>query len=83
MFRAMRQGAPPLEFKTWRILGEGSIWTAENLMKVAGGEAQLTLNVWSSVETRSLERSFTSPSGSIPRLIDGNGLIASRSKLSL
>lgn len=44
-FRAMRQGAPPLEFKTWRILGEGSIWTAENLMRVADGEAQLTVNI--------------------------------------
>lgn len=44
-FRQMRQGAPPLEFRTWRIIGEGNIWTAENLMRVAGGEPQLTLNV--------------------------------------
>ena len=44
-FRAMRQGAPPLEFETWRIVGAGDIWTAENLMIVAGGEAQLTINV--------------------------------------
>ena len=39
--RAMRQGALALEFKMWRILDEGSIWTAENLMKVAGGETNL------------------------------------------
>jgi hypothetical protein len=44
-FRAMREGAPPLEFKTWRIVGHGNIWTAENLMKVAGGEPQLTANI--------------------------------------
>lgn len=44
-FRAMREGAPPLEFKTWRIVGEGNVWTAENLMSVAGGEPQLTVNV--------------------------------------
>ncbi len=41
----MRQGAPPLEFKTWRIVGEGNVWTAENLMSVAGGAPQLTVNV--------------------------------------
>lgn len=44
-FRAMRQGAPPLKFKTWRIVGEGNVWTAENLMSVAGGAPQLTVNV--------------------------------------
>jgi hypothetical protein len=44
-FREMRQGAPPLEFKTWRIVGGGNVWTAENLMSVAGGESQLTVNI--------------------------------------
>jgi hypothetical protein len=43
--RAMREGAPPLEFTTWRILGAGDVWTAENLMSVAGGPPSLTLNV--------------------------------------
>ncbi|MDQ3771335.1 MAG: nuclear transport factor 2 family protein [Actinomycetota bacterium] len=44
-FRAMREGAPPLEFKTWRIMGSGDFWTAENLMRVAGGEPSLTANI--------------------------------------
>lgn len=44
-FRAMRQGAPPLEFRTWRIVGGGDVWTAENLMSVAGGEPQLTVSI--------------------------------------
>jgi hypothetical protein len=44
-FRAMREGAPPLEFKTWRIVGGGDVWTVENLMSVAGGEPQMTVNI--------------------------------------
>jgi len=44
-FRAMREGAPPLHFSTWRIVGAGDVWTAENLMRVAGGPPQLTINV--------------------------------------
>jgi hypothetical protein len=34
--RAMRQGAPPLEVTTWRIVGAGDLWVAENLMSVDG-----------------------------------------------
>lgn len=41
----MREGAPPLEFKTWRIVGGGDVWTVENLMSVAGGEPQMTVNI--------------------------------------
>ena len=44
-FRAMREGAPPLQFKTWRIVGGGDVWTAENLMSVAGGEPQMTVTI--------------------------------------
>jgi hypothetical protein len=44
-FRAMREGAPPLDFTTWRIVGQGDVWTVENLMRVAGGPPQLTINV--------------------------------------
>jgi hypothetical protein len=73
-FRAMRQGALPLEFKTWRILGEGSIWTAEKLMRVAGGENQLTLNVLEFLGDKVAREIVASPSGSIPRRIEGNGL---------
>jgi hypothetical protein len=43
--RAMREGAPPLTFTTWRITGSGDHWTAENLMSVAGQPPQLTINV--------------------------------------
>jgi ketosteroid isomerase-like protein len=43
--RAMREGAPPLRFTTWRVTGAGNVWTAENLMIVGGGPAQLTINV--------------------------------------
>ena len=43
--RAMRQGSPPLRFTTWRIVGRGDVWTAENLMSVDGGAPQLTINV--------------------------------------
>jgi hypothetical protein len=43
--RAMREGAPPLAFTTWRIVGHGDHWTVENLMRVAGGPPQLTINV--------------------------------------
>jgi hypothetical protein len=43
--RAMREGAPALAFTTWRIVGHGDLWTVENLMRVAGGPPQLTINV--------------------------------------
>ncbi len=43
--RAMREGAPPLAFTTWRIVGAGDVWVVENLMRVAGGSPQLTINV--------------------------------------
>src|SRR6478735_4220507 len=43
--RAMRETAPPLRFTTWRIAGSGDVWTAENLMSVAGASPQLTINV--------------------------------------
>ena len=43
--RSMREGAPPLKFTTWRIVGGGDVWTAENLMSVAGSVPQLTINV--------------------------------------
>ena len=41
----MREGAPPLSFKTWRISGAGNHWAAENLMTVAGGQPQMTVNL--------------------------------------
>jgi hypothetical protein len=44
-FRAMREGAPPLEFRTWRIVGSGNYWAAENLMSVAGQDPQMTVNI--------------------------------------
>jgi hypothetical protein len=44
--RAMREGAPPLRFTTWRITGAGDTWTAENLMYVADDEEpKMTINV--------------------------------------
>ena len=43
--RAMREGAPRLEFTTWRIVGAGDVWTVENLMRVAGGTPSMTINV--------------------------------------
>jgi hypothetical protein len=42
--RAMREHAPPLQFRTCRIVGSGDHWTAENVMVVAGGSPQLTIN---------------------------------------
>ena len=43
--RAMREHAPPLKFTTCRITGSGDHWVAENLMAVAGGEPQMTVNI--------------------------------------
>jgi hypothetical protein len=43
--RAMRQGAPPLKFTTWRIVGAGDLWVAENLMSVDGSEPRMCINV--------------------------------------
>jgi hypothetical protein len=44
-FRAMREGAPPLRFTTWRIVGAGDVWVAENLMSVDGAEPRMCVNV--------------------------------------
>ncbi|MBA3291061.1 MAG: nuclear transport factor 2 family protein [Actinobacteria bacterium] len=44
-FLAMRQNAPELEFKTWRITGSGSHWVAENLMSVERQDPRLTVSV--------------------------------------
>lgn len=44
-FRAMREGAPPLRFTTWRIVGTGEMWVAENLMSVEGAEPRMCVNV--------------------------------------
>lgn len=43
-FRTMREHAPRLEFRTWRITGSGEHWAAENVMTVDGGDPQLTAN---------------------------------------
>jgi hypothetical protein len=43
--QAMRQQAPPLDFKTWRVSGSGSYWVAENLMSVDGSDPVFTVNV--------------------------------------
>ena len=44
-FQAMRQGAPPLHFTTWRVTGAGDLLVAENLMSVDGTEPRLCINV--------------------------------------
>lgn len=44
-FRAMRQYAPRLEFKTWRIVRSGNYWTAENLMKLEDQDPQFTVSI--------------------------------------
>ena len=43
--RAMRESGPPLRFRTWRIIGSGDVWTAENLMAVADGEPQMCVSI--------------------------------------
>jgi hypothetical protein len=42
---AMRQNAPRLDFKTWRVSGTGRHWVAENLMSVEGRDPAFTVNV--------------------------------------
>ena len=43
--QAMREGAPPLSFTTWRITGRGDVWVAENLMSVGGAPPRMCVNV--------------------------------------
>ena len=44
-FRRMRENAPNLAFRTWRITGAGDHWTAENFMSVEGGPPQMTVSI--------------------------------------